>query len=144
MSENMETNPTNQKHKTSNKTKVFKIVLTLSLFTNAVLIGKHYFYDVYAYPSDRDTAILGEMTSKVINSDDYKKIAKEEKVVAITPYSGRLYVNTFPYYYGVRVDTKKRAHFFSCSNDKCSSVGEDGTSYSDYQDKTPLLPFKNK
>ncbi|MGG3891583.1 hypothetical protein [Metabacillus fastidiosus] len=122
----------------------YKIVLTLliiSLGVNLYLFGKWYLFEQAYESSQKEKVILSEMVQKTVESEDYKKLAEKENIIAIDTSMDKNKGGKFPYYFGVSVRTDKQTYLFSCSNEKCFKMEQDGTTYSIYQDENPRLPF---
>jgi hypothetical protein len=79
---------------------------------------------------------------KTVESEDYKKLAEKEDIIAIDTSIDKNKGGSFPYYFGVSVRTNKQTYIFSCNNDKCSEMENEQWTYSIYQDEKPRLPFK--
>lgn len=86
--------------------------------------------------------ILSEMVQKTVESEDYKKIAEQEKVIAIDTGINKNKCGAFPYYFLVSVRTDKQTYLFSCNNKQCLEMENEEWTYSIYKDETPRLPFK--
>ncbi|MEI3614483.1 hypothetical protein [Pseudogracilibacillus sp. SO30301A] len=93
-------------------------------------------------PSSEEKVILSEMIQKTVESEDYKRLAKKENVIAIDTSIDKNKGGVFPYYFEVSVRTDKETYLFYCSDDKCSKMENGGWTYSIYQDEDPRLPFK--
>jgi len=50
----------------------------------------------------------------------------------------------FPYYFVVSVRTDQHTYLFSCKDQHCSEMENEGTTYSIYQDERPRLPLSNR
>ncbi|WP_232304239.1 hypothetical protein [Jeotgalibacillus campisalis] len=76
-----------------------------------------------------------------MESEDYKRLAESEDVIAISTDINKAKGGVFPYYFNVRVRTEQQTYLFSCSDEKCSTMEEYGTTHSIYKDERPRLPF---
>ncbi|WP_350019572.1 hypothetical protein [Priestia flexa] len=123
------------------KNKVLFALLIISLGLNIYFFGKQLIEQGYE-PSTEEKVILSEMVQKTVKSEDYKKIAKKENIIAVDTNIDKNKGGSFPYYFGVSVRTDKQTYIFSCNNDQCSKMGNEGSTYSIYQDEKPRLPFK--
>lgn len=124
------------------KDKVVLTLLTISLGANIYMFGKQIIFDRLYEPTPDEKVLLSEMVQKTIESEDYKKIAKKEKVIAIDTSVDKNTGGVFPYYMEVSVRTDKQTNIFSCSDKKCSTMENGAWTYSIYQDEKPRLPFK--
>ncbi|MDY0393934.1 hypothetical protein ACFSMW_16310 [Virgibacillus halophilus] len=123
----------------------FKIILILLIFSVAVnlfILGKWLLVDQWYEPSPDEKTVLSEMVQKTIESEDYKRIANKEKVIAIDTGIDKKKGGGFPYYFGVSVRTDKQTYIFSCSDEQCSKMENGEWTYSIYQDEKPQLPFE--
>lgn len=124
---------------------VLIILLCVSVGLNIYFIGSNYIKSTYT-PSDEDLDILGEMTKKVIDTEQYKEIAEKEEVISIKPSVNRFNVakpKDF-IHYEVFVKTDEQTYIFYCSDHRCSTVSNEGWMYSEYKDEKPLLPTDKK
>ncbi|MCM2588049.1 hypothetical protein [Rossellomorea marisflavi] len=125
------------------KTKIVLTLLIVSVGVNLYIGGKWLLFDRPYEPTSEEAIILGEMVQKTVESEEYKDIAKAEKVIAIERGIDKNKGGRFPYNMMTSVRTDKETHLFSCSDDKCTKMELIGTSYSIYQDEEPRLPLKN-
>ncbi|WP_338472518.1 hypothetical protein R4Z10_07180 [Niallia sp. XMNu-256] len=122
------------------KSKIVLVLLIISLGLNIYLFGKQTIEQAYE-PSAEEKVILSEMVQKTVESDDYKKLAKKENIIAIDSNMDKNKGGAFPYYFGVSVRTDKQTYIFSCNNDQCSQMENEEWTYSIYRDENPRLPF---
>lgn len=123
------------------KFKLVVILLTLSMAVNFFILGKWLLFEQWYTPSSEESVILSEMIPKTVESEDYKKIAETEKIIAIETSMDRNKGGVFPYYFGVSVRTDKQSYIFSCSSKQCNTMENEIWTYSIYQDEKPRLPF---
>jgi hypothetical protein len=125
------------------KNKILFAILIISIGINLFLFGRWYFLEQAYEPSESEQAILSEMVLKTVESEDYKKIAEKENIIAIGRSMDKNKGGMFPYYFEVSVRTDKQTYLFYCDNDPCSNMENDGaTTYSRYKDEEPQIPFK--
>lgn len=120
-------------------TRLLKALLVTSICVNLASIV-HYQWEHNTIPDDEQTQILSEMTVKIIESPDFKKI-QGEGVRQITP-SIQKNEGVYPYNMEISVTTKKHTYFFACDNDSCTKVTNIGESAPVYDDRK--IPLKNK
>ncbi|MGG0414323.1 helix-turn-helix domain-containing protein [Peribacillus simplex] len=107
------------------------------------IFGKWFLTEQRYEPSSEEKVILSELVQKTVESEDYKKIAEKENIIAIDTSIDKNKGGVFPYYYfTVSVRTDKQTYLFSCNNDQCSKMENEEWTYSIYQDESPRLPFK--
>ncbi|MGW6664447.1 hypothetical protein [Peribacillus sp. NPDC055009] len=82
------------------------------------------------------------MVQKTVESEEYKKIAEKENIIAIDANMDKNKGGIFPYYFGVSVRTDIQTYLFACSNEQCSEMESAGTTYSRYKEEVPRIPFK--
>ena len=119
------------------------ILFIISLGVNTYLMGKWLLMDQWYEADSEERIILSEMVQKTVSSEDYKKIAEQEDVIAIDRGVDKNKGGVFPYYMMVSVRTDKQTYLFSCSDEQCTKMESAGTTYSVYQDENPRLPFKH-
>ncbi|WP_141994330.1 hypothetical protein [Bacillus sp. B4EP4a] len=125
------------------KNKILLVLLIISIGINLFLFGRWYFLEQAYEPSESEQAILSEMVLKTVESEDYKKIAEKENIIAIDRSMDKNKGGMFPYYFEVSVRTDKQTYLFFCDNEQCSNMENDGaTTYSRYKDEEPQIPFK--
>ncbi|WP_285767401.1 hypothetical protein [Peribacillus sp. SI8-4] len=124
------------------KNKIFITVLMISIGFNLLLFGRWFIFEHAYEPSKSEQVILSEMVQKTVESQDYEKIAEKEKIIAIDTSLDKNEGGAFPYYFGVSVRTDKQTYLFSCNNDQCSDMENQGWTYSIYQNESPRIPFK--
>ncbi|MBT2667402.1 hypothetical protein J7J00_18150 [Bacillus sp. ISL-4] len=124
------------------KNKILLFLLIISLGVNLYIFGKWFLTEQWYEPSSEEKAILSEMVQKTVESEDYKKIAEKENIIAIDTSIDKNKGGVFPYYFDVSVRTDKQTYLFSCNNDQCSKMENGGWTYSIYQDESPRLPIK--
>lgn len=124
------------------KKKIIIILLIISLGVNIYFGGKWLLFERGYEPTVKEETIMSEMIVKTINSDDYKKIAAREKVIAIDRGIDKYKGGVFPYNMGVSVRTNKQTYLFFCDDEQCSALSEPSTTYSMYQDEDPILPLE--
>ncbi|TRM10776.1 hypothetical protein FH966_03060 [Lentibacillus cibarius] len=125
------------------KFKIVLILLTLSISVNLFILGKWLLVNQWYDPSADEKVILSEMVQKTIESEDYKRIASKENVIAIDTGMDKNKGGVFPYYFGVSVRTDKQTYIFSCSDELCNEMENGEWTYSIYQDEKPRLPFED-
>lgn len=124
------------------KHKIVLILLIISLGVNIFFFGKRTFFELPYSPTPEEKVILSEMVQKTIDSEDYQKIAEKENIIAIDTSVDKNKGGVFPYYLEVGVRTAKQTYLFSCNNDQCSKMENEGWTYSIYQDESSRLPFE--
>lgn len=105
------------------------------------IFGKWFLTEQRYEPSSEEKVILSEMVQKTVESEEYKKIAEKENIIAIDTSIDKNKGGVFPYYFEVSVRTDKLTYLFSCNNEQCSKMENGGWTYSIYQDESPRLPF---
>ena len=123
------------------KFKIVVTLLTLSIAVNFFVLGKWLLFEQWYTPSSEENIILSEMVQKTVESEEYKKIAEAERIIAIEASMDRNKGGVFPYYFGVSVRTDKQTYIFSCSSMQCNTMENGLWTYSRYQDEKPRLPF---
>ncbi|MCP3028711.1 hypothetical protein [Halobacillus sp. A5] len=124
------------------KKKIVLALLIISLGVNLYILGKWLVIEQWYEPSSEEKVILSEMVLKTIESEDYKNIAEKENIIAIETGIDKNKGGVFPYYFGVSVLTEEQTYIFSCNNNQCSTMENEGWTYSIYEDESPRLPFK--
>ena len=66
-------------------------LLILSLCLNIYQFGKGVWQSLYT-PTNEDRMLLGEMTQRVVESEEYQQLAETEKIYAITTGVDRIRV----------------------------------------------------
>ncbi len=124
------------------KTRLVFILLIVSLGINGYLLAKWMLIDQWYEPNDEEEIILSEMVQKTFESEDYQKIAEQEKIIAVDTSMDKNKGGVFPYYFMVSVRTDKQTYLFSCQNEQCTQMENSGETYSIYADEKPRLPFE--
>ena len=124
------------------------IILSVLLFASAVtivyLVADRYHVRSYS-PNGDDRVVLGEMTMKVMETQQYRDIAANETVYSITQGVDRFSggdpssVSAFE----IVVGTDKQAYIFTCSKLDCSEVANGSWTYSRYSQEDPVLPLRS-
>lgn len=122
---------------------IFIVILSLSLILNVYFGISNYMKSTYI-PDENDLDILAEMTKMVIDSEQYQEIASQETVYAIEQGVSRFNVSdpSSIYHYEIEVQTDKETYIFTCKDEKCTSVSNEGWTYSRFSDTEPILPLK--
>lgn len=122
---------------------VFITLFCASIAFNLYLLGSNYLKNTYT-PTAEDLEILGEMTKMVLETDQYKEIAAKEQVYSIEPGVSRFNVAdpSSIYHFEVNVKTDQQTYIFSCQDDYCTTVSNEGWTYSRYSEEEPILPLK--
>ncbi|CDO04678.1 transcriptional regulator [Oceanobacillus picturae] len=120
------------------------IILTI-LFSVSVVLNLHlgitsYIKSTYT-PNIDDQQILGEMTKMVLENEQYQEIASKETVYAIKQGVSRFNVSdpSSIFHYEVSVQTEKQSYIFTCTDENCTNVSNEGWTYSRYSEENPLL-----
>lgn len=116
-------------------------LLILSLCLNIYQFGKGVWQSLYT-PTKEDWVLLGEMTQRVVESEEYQQLAETEKIYAITTGVDRNKGGGYPFHYDVVVKTDKQSYFFYCKEKTCTDIEIGGWSYSRYSEEEPVLPLK--
>lgn len=124
------------------KYKIVIALLVVSLGLNLFLLGKWLLSEQWYTPTFEEEIILSEMVQKTLESEEYKRLADKENVIAIDTSLDKNKGGIFPYYFNVSVRTDKRTYLFSCNDSQCTKLENGGSTYSIYQDESPRLPFK--
>ncbi|MFJ9384098.1 hypothetical protein ACIROD_10210 [Peribacillus sp. NPDC101481] len=124
------------------KNKILLVLLIISLGVNFYIFGKWFLTEQRYEPSSEEKVILSEMVQKTVESEEYKKIAEKENIIAIDANMDKSKGGIFPYYFGVSVRTDIQTYLFACSNEQCSEMESAGTTYSRYKEEEPRIPFK--
>ena len=119
------------------------ILLIVSLGVNLYIGGKWVLFERGYEPTSEEAIIMSELVPKTIETEEYKKIANKENIIAIEKDIDKYKGGDFPYNMEVSVRTDKQAYLFFCKDDQCSKMVNGGWSYSIYQDEKPRLPLKN-
>ncbi|SDM46025.1 hypothetical protein [Sediminibacillus halophilus] len=122
---------------------LFFFLFFISLVLNLYLGISSYMKSTYTPDSD-DLQILAEMTKMVLESDQYQDIASKEKVYAIEQGVSRFNVAdpSSMFHYEIYVQTEKESYIFTCTDEKCTDVSNEGWNYSRYSEEDPILPMK--
>ncbi|MGD7044825.1 hypothetical protein [Jeotgalibacillus proteolyticus] len=123
------------------KGKIVLLLFILSIGINLFMLGRWLLVEQWFEATDEETIILSEMVQKTVESEDYKRLAESEDVIAINTDINKAKGGVFPYYFNVSVRTDQQTYLFSCSDEECSTMEEYGTTYSIYKDESPRLPF---
>ncbi|MBD8004624.1 hypothetical protein [Bacillus norwichensis] len=124
------------------KNKIIIALFVVSLGLNLFLLGKWLLFEQWYTPTLEEETILSEMVQKTIESEEYKRLADKENIIAIDTSLDKNKGGVFPYYFSVNVRTDKRTYLFSCKDSQCMELENGGSTYSIYQDESPRLPFK--
>lgn len=118
------------------------ILFCISLILNGYLGINSFLKSTYT-PDIEDQEILAEMTKMVLDSEQYKEIASKDTIYAIDQGVERFNVAdpSSLYHYSVSVKTDKESYIFSCIDEKCTDVSNEGWSYSRYSEEKPILPL---
>lgn len=121
---------------------VLFMFLSLSLILNIYLGISSLIESTYT-PNLEDRDILAEMTKMVIDDETYQEIAARETVYAIEQGVSRFNVAnpSSIYHYEILVQTEKETYIFTCMDEKCTDVSNEGWTYSRYSEEEPILPF---
>jgi len=121
---------------------VFIILFCISLILNIYLGITSYFKSTYTPDSD-DLEFLAEMTKMVLESEQYEEIASKEPVYAIKQGVSRFNVAdpSSVFHYEIYVQTDQQSYIFTCKDEACSDVKNEGWTYSRYSDEEPILPL---
>ncbi|WP_101842555.1 hypothetical protein [Halobacillus sp. Marseille-P3879] len=124
---------------------IFIILFSTSLVLNLYLGIDRYIKSTYT-PNLEDQQILGEMTKMVLENEQYQEIASRETVYAIKQGVSRFNVAdpSSVFHYEIYVQTEKESYIFSCTDEGCSDVSNEGWTYSRYSEEEPILPMDNK
>ncbi|MGE7591022.1 hypothetical protein [Peribacillus sp. NPDC101480] len=124
------------------KNKILLVLLIISLGVNFYIFGKWFLTEQRYEPSSEEKVILSEMLLKTIESEEYKRLAEKENIIAIDANMDKNKGGVFPYYFEVSVRTDIQTYLFACSNEQCSEMESAGTTYSRYKEEVPRIPFK--
>ncbi|MCT4475895.1 hypothetical protein N0U24_01810 [Peribacillus frigoritolerans] len=124
------------------KNKILLVLLIISLGVNFYIFGKWFLTEQRYEPSSEEKVILSEMVQKTVESEEYKKIAEKENIIAIDANMDKNKGGVFPYYFEVSVRTDIQTYLFACSNEQCSEMESAGTTYSRYKEEEPRIPFE--
>ena len=125
-----------------------KLLILLVIFLSFSLILNIYFgvssliKSTYT-PDSEDRDILAEMTKMVIDNEAYQEIAARETVYAIEQGVSRFNVAdpSSIHHYEILVQTEKETYIFTCIDEKCTDVSNEGWTYSRYSEEDPILPL---
>lgn len=119
---------------------ILTILFSVSAVLNLYLGITSYIKSTYTTNID-DQQILGEMTKMVLENEQYQEIASNEKVYAIKQGVSRFNVSdpSSIFHYEVSVQTEKQSYIFTCTDENCTNVSNEGWTYSRYSEKKPLL-----
>lgn len=119
---------------------IMPVLLCIAICIIAYLSISNYLKSTYI-PTDADLNLLGEMIIKVIHSEDYKEIADKETIYAIKPTVSRFNVSNPDsiFHYEVYVKTETQSYIFTCDDEQCSTVTNDGWTYSRYSEEGTIL-----
>lgn len=120
---------------------IIVILFIFSIGANAFMLGQWLLFDQYYEPSKEEKVILGEMIVKTIESEDYKKISENEKVISVEPSIDKNKGGPFPHYFSINVRTEEQTYMFFCSDELCTEVVNEGWGYSRYKDEKTRIPF---
>lgn len=125
------------------KTKLILILLFISFVLNFYLGISSFIKNTYT-PNLEDQIILGEMTKMVLENEQYQEIAARENVYAIKQGVSRFNVAnpSSLFHYEINVQTEQQTYIFSCTDNLCTGVSNEGWSYSRYSEEKPVLPLK--
>ncbi len=124
------------------KYKIILSLLIISVGVNLFILGKWILFEQWYEPTSEEKIILSEMVQKTIVSEDYKRLAEKENIIAIDTSLDKNKGGVFPYYFNVSVRTDKQTYLFSCNNSQCTKMENGGWTYSIYKDESPRLPFE--
>ncbi|WP_067730775.1 hypothetical protein [Oceanobacillus damuensis] len=121
---------------------VLVIILSLSLLLNIYFGVSSLIKSTYT-PDSEDRDILAEMTKMVIDNEVYQEIAAKETVYAIEQGVSRFNVGdpSSIHHYEIQVQTEKETYIFTCIDEKCTDVSNEGWTYSRYREEEPILPL---
>ncbi len=119
---------------------ILTILFSVSAVLNLYLGITSYIKSTYT-PNIDDQQILGEMTKMVLENEQYQEIASNEKVYAIKQGVSRFNVSdpSSIFHYEVSVQTEKQSYIFTCTDENCTNVSNEGWTYSRYSEEKPLL-----
>lgn len=125
------------------KKMIFITLFCASIAFNLYLLGSNYLKNTYT-PTAEDLEILGEMTKMVLETEQYQEIAAKEQVFSIQPGVSRFNVAdpSSIYHFEVNVKTDQQTYIFYCQDDYCTTVSNEGWTYSRYSEEEPILPLK--
>lgn len=124
------------------KNKILLGLLIVSLGINVFIGIKWLLFERGYEPTPEEAIIMSEMIQKTIESKDYKDIAQKEKIIAVDRDIDKYKGGAFPYNMQVSVRTDKQTHLFFCEDETCSTMTNEGSTYSIYKDEKPRLPLK--
>ncbi|MFD2212150.1 hypothetical protein [Metabacillus endolithicus] len=124
------------------KVMILIILFSASLVFNLYLGINSYMKSTYA-PNLDDQQILGEMTKMVLENEQYQEIASKETVYAIKQGVSRFNVAdpASIFHYEIHVQTEKESYIFTCVDENCTNVSNEGWTYSRYSEHKPILPI---
>ncbi|WP_121662087.1 hypothetical protein [Metabacillus litoralis] len=127
------------------KVMILIILFSTSLVLNLYLGINSYIKSTYA-PNLDDQQILGEMTQMVLENEHYKEIASKENVYAIKQGVSRFNVAdpASIFHYEINVQTEKESYIFTCIDENCTDVSNEGWTYSRYSEHEPILPINKE
>ena len=128
------------------KSKLIFVVtlLSISLIFNLYLgITSH--IKSWDTPNLDDRVILGEMTSMVLQNEQYQEIASRETVYSIKQGVSRFNVSnpSSVIFNEISVQTEQQTYIFTCTDEFCTDVSIGGWTYSRYSEEEPVLPLNN-
>lgn len=137
-------------HKLMNKRydfyKMFSIVLIAVFIPLLAYLISSEVINYWSQPTDEDRQRLGEMTTKVIYSEDFKKLEKTRIIYSIEPSVNRYNRQANNYLYDVYVKTDKETYGFNCDDldkddkdQQCKIVDISSWGYSEYSEEQPFF-----
>ena len=124
------------------KKRILLLLLIISAGLNIYSLGKWLLFERGYEPTAEEAIIMSEMIQKTFESEDYKKLAEKEKIIAVDSDIDKYKGGVFPYNMEVSVRTDRQTHLFFCDDKKCSKMVGAGTTYSIYKDEKPRLPLQ--
>ncbi|MFJ7933232.1 hypothetical protein [Sporosarcina sp. NPDC096371] len=118
------------------------ILLFISLILNLYLGITSYIKSSYT-PNLDDQVILGEMTRMVLQNEQYQDIALRETIYSIKQGVSRFNVAnpSSIFFYEISVQTEQQTYIFTCTDESCTDVSNEGWTYSRYSEEEPVLPL---
>lgn len=81
------------------KYKIILSLLIISVGVNWFILGKWLLFEQWYEPTPEEKIILSEMVQKTIVSEDYKRLAEKENIIAIDTSLDKNKGGVFPYYF---------------------------------------------
>ncbi len=81
------------------KNKILLLLLIISVGINLYIFGKKLLIEQWYEPSSEEKVILSEMVQKTVESEDYKRLAEKENIIAIDTSIDKYKGGVFPYYF---------------------------------------------